>query len=284
MRYLFALGGNAFGKGNMSKVAEAISSIYKNGDAIVITHGNGPQVGELFLQQRRNLAVLTGETEAEMGLEIAESVSSKLRGLDVPVILTRVLVDGGDKEFRNPSKPIGKFYKARREVEGLRKGFRARKLIGGYRLVVPSPRPLEILNIDEIELSLLKNRIAVAGGGGGIAVIRSGKKERLADAVLDKDYTSALIAGELDVDMFLILTDVDGAYLDFSSPKRKLIGRIKAKTLERLAGKGYFEKGSMLPKVKACIGFVENTGRTAAIGSIAKISEVVKLKSTVIVP
>ena len=284
MRYLFALGGNAFSKENMSKVAKAISSLYKNGDDIVITHGNGPQVGELFLQQHRSLALLTGETEAELGLEIAESISSKLNGMDVPVILTRVLVEGNDKEFKSPSKPIGKFYKSRKEVEGLRKGLGIRKLIGGYRLVVPSPRPLEILNVDEIELNLLKNRIAIAGGGGGIAVIKSAKRERLAEAVLDKDYTSALIAEELDVDRFFILTDVDGAYLDFNNPKRKPIAKIKAKKLEKLVGEGHFEKGSMLPKVKACIDFVENTGKMAAIGNISKVSEVVKLKSTVIVP
>lgn len=286
MRYVFALGGNAFSEENLRIVAGAVVSLYRKGNEIIITHGNGPQVGELYLEEGRNLGVLTGQTEAELGMEIERAILAGMKGNQkkVAVVLTRTLVDAKDPEFRNPTKPIGHFYKKRERVPGKTGKFKVKKLLNGYRLVVPSPKPLRILEVNEITELLGRGYVVIAAGGGGIAVMESGNTFRFADAVIDKDLASALLATKINADRLFILTDVDGAYLNFGKGNEKRLGKVGTRMLASYLKDGQFEKGSMAPKIQACINFVRSAGKTAAIGDISKIEDVVKLKTTVVLP
>lgn len=283
MKYVFALGGNAFDKKKLDIVSKALSSLYRKGHQIVITHGNGPQVGELYLEEGKNLAILTAQTEAEIGVILQEKISARI-GKESPIVLTRVLVDRRDPEFRRPTKPIGKFYADRSLVPKGGRQFKVKKLSKGYRLVVPSPKPIDILEINEIKQLLLKDRLVIAGGGGGIAVVKVGDEYEFADAVLDKDLTSSLLAVRLKADRLFILTDVAGTYLNFGTKRSRLIKKMHVKEADAYMKKGSFEEGSMKPKVQACINFVRATGKIGAIGNISKISEVISLKSTVVLP
>lgn len=284
LRYLFALGGNAFSSGNLRSVSKFIVSLYLEGNEIVISHGNGPEVGELYLKEGRNLATLTGETERIMGNEIKKAILRVLNNAKVAVVPTKTLVSANDPEFRKPTKPIGKFYKSREAVQKGKRDFKVRKLKKGYRLVVPSPRPLKILETGEVEKLLSRGNIVIAAGGGGVAVTKSKNGIRLADAVIDKDLASSLLARKIMADSFFILTDVDGAYTDFESSKARLIRKAHLREMQRYLREGHFEEGSMKPKVEACIEFVAETKKAAAIGNISNIRKVVDLESTVVLP
>lgn len=276
--YVIALGGNALERKALAKAARVIARLHSEGNGIVVTHGNGPQVGELASGSSLGLGVLTGETEALIGLEIEEAIASAIgsrKGYSVPeVVLTRVMVDPNDREFAYPTKPIGKFFGKAAAGKLSHAGLRMRKLIGGYRRVVASPKPLEILEIDVIRDMLDDGKIAIACGGGGIAVAKQRGRLRYMDAVIDKDRASALLAKDLDADVLAILTNVDGAYLDFGKRRQKLIRSIDVKGLEMLLKKGAFEEGSMKPKVEACIDFVKSTGKEACIANISSPEEI----------
>lgn len=284
MRYLFALGGNAFSEKNLVLFSRVISSLYRKGNDIIISHGNGPQVGELYLEEGKNLALLTAQTEAELGVEIERALLSAVKSNKVAIVLTRTLVDKNDEEFRRPTKPIGKFYGRRESVPIGNRNFKVRKLAKGYRLVVPSPKPLEILEKEEI-LELLSQRyIVISAGGGGVAVTKSDKQMRFADAVIDKDLASSLLAVKIKADRFFILTNVDFAYTDFGGKEQTPIKRIGVKKAREYLKRNYFEEGSMKPKIEACIEFVKKTRKIAAIGNISKIQRVIDMRSTVILP
>ncbi|MCL5419699.1 MAG: carbamate kinase [Candidatus Marsarchaeota archaeon] len=282
-----AIGGNALtSRVALKGLATGIALLSRKGQGIVITHGNGPQVGELALVERKSLSVLTAETAAEIGLEIAASLEDAgVSGKKVAVVITRVIADPSDREFRDPSKPIGRFYSGK-EAAGLRRNGRAvRKLLKGYRIVVPSPKPLGVLELDEINALLSDGYIVIAGGGGGSAVSRRGSHLSYLDAVLDKDLTSSLLAVQLRADRLVILTDVDGAYLDFGRESERRIGKVDAAAMERYVREGQFERGSMLPKVEACLSFVRKRRKSAAIGSLGAAQEVLELRNcTVVTP
>jgi carbamate kinase len=203
--------------------------------------------------------------------------------LDPEIVLTHVLVDKDDKEFRKPSKPIGKFYMKEHAEELMKKGFVMKQLLGGYRRVVPSPKPQSIVELKRIEQLLGTNHLVIAAGGGGIAVTREGRRLAYADAVLDKDLTSSLLATKLKADALFILTKVDGVFLNFDTKREKLLKRANVEYLQRLARKGCFEAGSMLPKVEACISFVKKTRNRAIVGNLNKPNKVFKLKDVTIV-
>jgi carbamate kinase len=288
MRYVVAIGGNALSsKRTLRQVSRDVVKLFDDGNQVVITHGNGPQVGKLALHEHKNLAVLTGETQLEIGEEIKQSllkVPKKIRTSRITIVPTKVVVDAGDPEFGSPSKPIGKFYG---EVEAERlakKGFFMKHLMDGYRRLVPSPKPMEIEEKKLIEKLLENRHIVIAAGGGGMAMTRdSGGHLAYADAVIDKDLASALLAVQLKADNFFILTNVDGVYLNYEKRGQKKIAKASVAELVKYEKKGQFEAGSMLPKVKACIEFVSKTGNHAVIGSLDKADSVFKLRGATVV-
>lgn len=291
MRYVIALGGNALKADIMKGVADRIADLYVHGNKILISHGNGPQVGELAVLEDKSLAILTAQTQAEMGLSIQERTQDALSrrlgsrtAQNTAVMLTRVVVDLKDKEFKNPTKPIGKFYTAKEAVALAKKGLVIKHLINGYRRVVPSPIPRQVVESPLIYRLLNENLIVIAGGGGGIAVSYKRNKMEHMDAVIDKDRTSSLLARQIKADMFVILTNVEGAYLNFKKRSQKLIRKIRVEELNNYLQNGEFEEGSMKPKVEACLEFIRKTGKIAVIGSISNPEDAFNLKTTVIEP
>ncbi|MGC8662511.1 MAG: carbamate kinase [Candidatus Micrarchaeia archaeon] len=284
MLYVVSIGGNALDRDmvNLKYAIEAIKVLAKKGK-IIITHGNGPQVGELARFEVLSLSLLTAQTEAEIGYIIKKSIKNNL-GLDSEVLLTDILVDRKDNAFLNPTKPIGRYYEADELLKLKNKGFRFCKFERGYRRIVPSPLPIKILNFDTLK-ALLHNKIVIAGGGGGIPLTKTSKGYEFAEAVIDKDYTTALIANKLKANVMFILTNVDGAYLNYGMKEQTLIKNITAKEIKRYLADGEFEEGSMKPKVKACIEFVEKNKGIAVICNLNKASDAIKLRNcTVITP
>jgi len=284
MRYVIAVGGNALtDPGTLKNLSRAVVGLRRRGSEIVITHGNGPQVGELASIESKSLAVLTAQTQAEIGLELENAMAGT--ALKVATVLTRVFVDPADREFKGPSKPIGPFLGKDAASRLSRKGFAVRKLFHGYRRVVPSPEPRRIMEAGLIRQLLKDGYVVIAAGGGGIAVVPRKGRLSYADAVIDKDRASSLLAAAIGADRLFILTNVDGAFKGYGGRKPELIRRATVREMRRLISSGEFEKGSMLPKVEACIKFITKTGRPAAIGNLRNAAEVLVLrKATVIVP
>lgn len=289
MRYVIAIGGNALtSRSTLDKLAAQVAALYAHADEVVVTHGNGPQVGALAMHDKKSLAQLTKETEVEMGAEIRKSIvraaKRKLK-INPEIVLTHVIVDKRDREFRNPSKPIGRFYTEEHAKLLMQKGMAMKKLVGGYRRVVPSPRPKSILELHEIERALSSKGVVIAAGGGGIAVTKKGGKLVYMEAVIDKDRTSSLLAIRLRADRLIVLTNISGVFLDFHTKKQKLLKKVGVEELRKYAKLGHFERGSMLPKIQACVQFVRSTGNAAAIGSLEHPKEVIRLQNaTVVVP
>ena len=283
---LLSIGGNALSDSkSLKSVLEAIYLLSRKG-GLLIVHGNGPQVGKLASLERIPLALLTAQTEAEMGVELEEEISKffmlKGKRARIETVLTKVLVSKSDKGFKHPSKPIGKFYTTA-QAKALSGTFTIKKLIGGYRRVVSSPLPLKVINLPAIKSLLSKRYIVIAAGGGGIAMTYGNKKYDFCEAVIDKDYTGALLARSLHAKMMITLTNVDGAYLDFGKNNARLIGKISARELASYAKKDYFEQGSMGPKVNASVEFVRKTGGLAAIGNIKNAIDVMHLKGCTVI-
>ena len=302
---VLALGGNALirrgQKGafkdqlaNLKRIAPDIARLARK-YTLLITHGNGPQVGALSLQQEvardqvppQPLHVCVAMTQAQIGYMIQLAISDADPSLTVAVVLTRVLVDLHDPAFEKPSKPIGPYYD-REEAELLEKemGWVFARIPGrGYRRVVPSPRPLEVIDIRAIESALEACDVVVAGGGGGIPVTLKGKGLVGVDAVIDKDLTSSLLARTLRATKFVILTDVDAVYINYGTPNAQPLRRVTPSVLRKYLKEGHFPPGSMGPKVEAVIEFVEATGKAAAIGHLDEMHAVVEgEKGTLIRP
>ncbi len=302
-----ALGGNAIlRKGergdpreawrNVSRAAEAIVEAYLGGYRIVVTHGNGPQAGYLLEameslppeRPRQTLDIVDAMTQGWLGYLIQHSITiaARRRGMDVPAatIVTRVVVSRSDPAFSNPSKPIGFYYS---EEEAMRlareRGWVMRRdARGGYRRVVPSPRPLDVLEAPIIKTLASSGVITIAVGGGGIPVTEDLEP---VEAVVDKDLASSVLARLIEAERFVILTDVPGVALDFGKPTQRWLARLSTQEARRLLERGYFPPGSMGPKVEAAVEFVEETGRRAVIGHLDEAIDVINLESgTVIEP
>jgi len=282
MLSVVSIGGNALDEEmkNVRSTLPAIKMLHEQSN-VVITHGNGPQVGELAEVEHLSLSLLTAQTEAEIGYAIKKELKNSL-GLESNVFLTDILVSKKDNAFNNPTKPIGRYYDEN-EIEALmKKGLRFKRFEKGFRRVVPSPKPIKILNLDTLRL-LVSRGIVIAGGGGGIPFARVNKKLEFVEAVIDKDYTTALIAKELGAKKIFILTNVDGAYLNYGKEDEELIQKASVEEMEQYLKKGHFGEGSMKPKVEACIDFVKESGGIAAIGNINKALDVVKLKNCTVI-
>ncbi|AIL63394.1 MULTISPECIES: carbamate kinase [Pseudomonas] len=293
MRIVVALGGNALlrrgepmtadnQRANIRIATEQIAKIHP-GNELVIAHGNGPQVGLLSLQAQSYkpdeaypLDVLGAETEGMIGYIIEQELGNLL-AFEVPfaTLLTQVEVDGKDPAFQKPSKPIGPVY-AKEDAERLaaEKGWAIAPDGDKFRRVVASPRPKRIFEIRPIKWLLEKGTVVICAGGGGIPTIydQSGKVLSGVEAVIDKDLCSSLLAQQLEADLLVIATDVDGAYIDWGKPTQKAVAEAHPDELERLG----FAAGSMGPKVQAACEFARETGKVAVIGSLADIEGIVQ--------
>ena len=297
MKIVVALGGNALTKKgvkgaykelikNIKKTSKNLIDIIKDNKVIIVS-GSGPQVGALVLQNELSkkkvpempLNVLDAELEGELGYMIELALNNELKKSKRKsvTVLTQVLVDKNDKGFKNPTKPIGLFY-SEKEAEKLRKkGFKIIYQVGkGYRRVVASPKPLEIIEINQIKDLMEKGNIVIAAGGGGIPVYRSDKGLKGIDAVIDKDRASSLLAGNIKADLLLILTDVDKVALNYKEKNQKFLNKLSVKDAKKYLKEGHFKEGSMKPKIEASINFLENGGKKVIITSISKVKKGLK--------
>lgn len=305
---VIALGGNALLRrgqkgsfdeqyGNVEQTCRILADIIEAGYEIVITHGNGPQVGATILRHDAGeklynipafpMDVCGAETQGFIGYIIQQALTNELehRGIEkkVVTIITRVVVDKDDPDFKNPSKPVGPFYSLE-DVEKLKKihpeyVFREDKARGGWRRVVPSPDPKNIVEGPVVKSLINAGYIVITSGGGGIPVIKEDGKLRGVEAVIDKDLAGERLATYLGAEKFIILTDVDAVYVDYGKPSQKIISKIKVDELKKLYDEGHFPPGSMGPKVKAAIRFVESGGDEAIIAELTRLIEAISGKS-----
>ena len=301
-----ALGGNALlrrgEKGsfeeqynNVRRTSRFLADLVEMGYKLVITHGNGPQIGATLLRHDAGkrmydippfpMDVCGAETQGFIGYMIQQALRNELkrRGIDkyVITVVTRVIVDEDDPAFQNPSKPVGKFY-TKEEMEELKRihpeyVFKEDKARGGWRRVVPSPDPKIIAERHAIKTLVEAGFIVVASGGGGIPIVEvDGVEARGVEAVIDKDLAGERLAALLGASRFIILTDVDGAYLNYGKPNQKKIERIKASELRKLYDEGHFPPGSMGPKVLAAIRFIEDGGKEAIIAELSQLKDAIE--------
>lgn len=296
---LIAIGGNSLIRAgqrgtieeqleNAHATARNIVRMVQKGWRIVITHGNGPQVGAALLRSERAarevyihpLDVCVATTQSEIGYILQRAMEYELRqiGLTTPVmtVLTQVRVDENDPAFQNPSKPIGPFY-SRRQAEEKQRQFGwhiVEDSARGFRRVVPSPEPVEIFEREIIGRILELGIIVIACGGGGIPVIEhAGSLVTGSEAVIDKDRASALLALDLGIDSFIISTDADRVYINFRKPAQRPIDTIRVDALEQLHREGHFPPGSMGPKVESAIRFLRGGGKEVIITSYEYLDE-----------
>jgi len=300
-----ALGGNALlrrgQKGtfeeqyrNVKETAKFLADLIQRGYRLAITHGNGPQVGATLLRHDAGeklyqvpafpMDVCGAETQGFIGYMIQQALRDELRrrGIDrdVVTIVTRVVVDKNDPAFQNPTKPVGPFY-TREQMEELKKihpeyVFREDKARGGWRRVVPSPDPRYIAESNAIKILAENGVIVIASGGGGIPVVEEDGEMRGVEAVIDKDLAGERLATFLRADKFVILTDIDGVYINFGKPNQKKLTRVKVDELKRYLREGHFAAGSMKPKVEAVIRFIEGGGKEAIIAELSQLLDAVE--------
>ena len=289
MRVVVALGGNALlrpgeptnsetQRRHVGEAAETLGGLAGEHE-LIVTHGNGPQVGWLAQQAQadpggeRPLDVLDAETEGMIGYWIEQELASRLPGAEFATLLTQVEVDADDPAFARPSKPIGAAWpEAQARELAARHGWQVAETARGWRRVVPSPEPRALLELAAIRLLVDAGIVVVCGGGGGIPVVReSSGLLRGVEAVIDKDLCAALLAESLEAEALLLLTDVEAVYADWPQPMREPIARASPAQLRERA----FEAGSMAPKVEAACRFAASRpGRFAAVGALERADAV----------
>jgi carbamate kinase len=257
----------------IESTAERLAGAIEAGHDVVLTHGNGPQVGNLMRQQEAAaetpqlpLDVLVAETQAQIGYLLQQALDNALAGpSDFVTLVTQTVVDDADPAFDEPTKPVGPFYSAEAAAS---KPFETREVGDGerrFRRVVPSPEPTSIVEAEEIERLVARDNLVICAGGGGVPVVRDDGLQGV-EAVVDKDKTSALLAGAIGADTLVILTDVDYAYLAYGDPEQRPLKEPTPAELHEHLEAGEFATGSMRPKVEACLEFVEgHSGRRAVI-------------------
>lgn len=302
-KIVVALGGNALGKTpkeqlNLVKnTAKPIVDLIEDGHEVILAHGNGPQVGMI------NLAMETSsKTEANtpempfpecgsmsqgyIGYHLQNAIREELlnRGLEIPVstVVTQVLVDKEDDAFENPSKPVGSFY-SEKEAKKLKteKGYNMIEDSGrGFRRVVPSPKPIDVIEKDTVKTLVNAGNIVITVGGGGIPVVKEGNGLKGVPAVIDKDFASAKVAEILDADYLIILTAVEKVAINFGKENEEWLSEMDPELAKKYIEQGHFAPGSMLPKVKACLEFAESKpGRKSLITSLDKAKEGIEGKT-----
>jgi carbamate kinase len=286
-----ALGGNAIagerGADPLSQqqavegACEQIAALVDHGHEVVITHGNGPQVGNLLLKNDLARHVVppvpldwcVAQTQATLGFLIVTALEARLPDRFVSTVVTRVLVAADDPAWQRPTKPIGRYVSESEAADRIAAGEaweeRGEK---GWRRVVPSPQPLEILDRATIEALIGDGAIVVAAGGGGIPMVRVDGVLRGVEAVLDKDLTGALLARTVGADVLLVATDVEAAAIGFGTERQEWLGEVEADRLQALLDAGEFAGGSMGPKVQAALQFARDGGRSV-ITSLERLRE-----------
>ena len=298
MRVLIALGGNAMTGPDGSATPEAqrhairaamghVASVVASGHEVVLTHGNGPQVGNLLVKNELAAHVVPpvpldwcgAQTQGTIGFTILDTLEAALaaRGLDQPVaaLVTRTLVDAGDPGFTTPTKPIGRFLPHDQAVPLIAHGEtwqdRGDK---GWRRVVASPEPLEVLETHTLLTLMRAGYVVVAAGGGGIPVVRGADGSvHGVEAVIDKDLTAAVLARAVGADALVIATDVENAVIGFGTDQARALGRVSLAEMEAYAADGQFASGSMGPKVEAALRFVRAGGTMSIITALDRIAD-----------
>lgn len=300
MRIVVALGGNALLKrgepmtaqnqsANIRLAAEQLAKV-KPKNELIISHGNGPQVGLLALQHAAYYAqdikiepypldVLVSQTVGMIGYMLQQELTNLLPETPTQTLVTQVIVDEHDPAFSKPSKPIGQVYtQAEAEKLAAEKGWTVMPDGQYYRRAVPSPKPQDVTGINAVKALLAQDHIVICGGGGGVPCVKNAQGQLTGvEAVVDKDLATAVIANHLDADLFIIATDVNAACVNFQKEGERKIAKANPAALEALSAE--FAAGSMGPKVQAVINFVKATGKDAAIGSLSDIEDIVAGKA-----
>jgi carbamate kinase len=296
-----ALGGNAIipadGTGTIEEQREVtagsmehVADLIESGRRVIVTHGNGPIVGNILERNEAArerippmpLDVCGADSQGGIGYMIQQILGNVLRrrGINLPVvsIVSQVVVSGDDDAFQNPTKPIGPFYTAEESHELERsKGWIMKKDSGdkGFRRVVPSPTPLEIVESDVIASLLGQEIVVIAVGGGGIPVVRGNGRLEGVEAVIDKDRAASALATSIGAEKLIILTDIDHVYVDFGKPDQRPLGRVGVSEIRKLYEKYEFPPGSMGPKIRASIDFVDSGGKMAIITHASMLRQAV---------
>lgn len=282
------------------QAARWLAEIVRHDYKLIVVHGNGPQVGNILVQAEeastkippQSLDVAVAQTEGSIGFMLQQAIRNRLESIglsgDVVTILTEVEVDAADPAFKRPTKPIGPFF-TRYRAEALERdlGWTMREDAGrGWRHVVPSPRPLRIMNVATIRRTTDAAAVVIAAGGGGIPVVRGRDGQwRGIEAVIDKDFASSLLAKEMNAELFIILTGVAKVAIDFGKPSQRAIDRMTVSEAEAYLGQGQFPPGSMGPKIEAAVQFVRGCGRQVLITDVEHVREAIEEKDgTFIVP
>lgn len=286
-KFVVALGGNALGKSPAEQLelvkntASSLIGLISAGNEVVISHGNGPQVGQInlgmsYAAEHGQIAAFPfpecgAMSQGYIGYHLQQSLQNELRkrGMtkDVATIVTQIVVDSADTAFQNPTKPIGAFY-TREEADSIAedKGYIFKEDAGrGWRQVVPSPTPKRIVELNSIKTLIEANELVIAGGGGGVPVVETEEGLKGVPAVIDKDRSSALLADNVGADKLIILTAVDYVAINFNKPDQKNLEDISVEEAKKYIDEGQFAAGSMLPKVQACMSFVEGHPEREAI-------------------
>lgn len=288
-KIVIALGGNAIltddpsaqgQKKALDYTSEKLAELVEEGYQVTVSHGNGPQVGNLLLQQleadsKENPAFpldsLVAMTQGSIGYWLANSLTSSLKAKgiskEVAPVLTQVVVDKNDPAFSNPTKPIGPFYseeEAKAQEENTGDTF-VEDAGRGYRKVVASPKPVDIIEYPIVKNLIDQDIITISAGGGGIPVVQDGEGYQGVEAVIDKDFASAKLAELIEADYLLILTGVDNVYINFNQENEQKLEDVTVDQMKEWIGEDQFAPGSMLPKVEAAIQFVENRPQAKAI-------------------
>lgn len=299
---VIAIGGNSLIKpGQKGSVNDQFSAVQETVDNImniinlgydvVITHGNGPQIGNVLIQSESAKELVPSLpmdycgafTQGGMGYMIQQSlqnaISERKLNKNVATIISQVVVDQNDPAFKTPTKPVGPFYKSVKEIEDRinKDGWIVKEDAGrGYRRVVPSPKPVEILEFESIKHLINQGTLVVSVGGGGIPVIKNGKGLQGIAAVIDKDFASSLLASKLEADLFIISTGVPKVAINYNKENQKWLDDLSLNQCRDLKGQGHFAPGSMLPKIEASIKFLQNGGKEVIITSPDSLFAAVK--------
>lgn len=297
---LLAVGGNSLiragekgtiaeQRANAQRTAAQIVGLIRAGYRIVLTHGNGPQVGAALLRSERGASQVPGHpldvcgasTQGEIGYLLQQSLQTEMQlaNLHVPVatVLTQCLVSPDDPSMKHPTKPIGPFY-SRADAEERKRLFGweiVEDAARGYRRVVPSPDPIDIVELEVIRDLVEQGVLVIACGGGGIPVVWNNGRLQGVEAVIDKDRASASLASHLGVDLFVISTDTDFVYLDYKKPTQRPLRQVSAAELDEYAKAGHFPPGNMGPKIESVLRFLRSGGREAVITSCENLCQAV---------
>jgi carbamate kinase len=286
--------------GRAKQAARWLAEIVRYGYKLLVVHGNGPQVGNILVQAEeastkippQSLDVCVAQTEGSIGFMLQQAMRNRLESIglggEVATVLTEVEVDAADPAFKRPTKPIGPFF-TRYRAEALERdlGWTMREDAGrGWRHVVASPKPLRVLNLNTISRMLETASVVIAAGGGGIPVVKGRDGQwRGIEAVIDKDYASALLGANLGADVYIVLTGVPKVAIDFNKPTQRFLDRMTIAEAEKHMADGQFPPGSMGPKIDSAVQFVRASGHEVLITDVDVLREALEGKNgTVIVP